>query len=321
MKHLSFLFLVFWLVSDLAPAVTIETHSFSTVVEKVTALGKKYGPKRVLIAWDNDNTLLAQNQDLGSDQWWVWQYDMLKGKQPRIGLVSDKFSGLLKAQGILFTVSSMSPPEKELSPKVVRKLHQQGFPMIVITARGHDFRHATVRELRRNYPVKEGSRESVFRHSGLKPRAGYASTFAPYNEEILKKLGVGPELAKKFRLRPNPTPVSYQDGVYMTAGGHKGVMLQSLLLKTKQLDRFKAVVFVDDKARYSQQIEQAFKLRKGVEVATFRYGKWDLNVKRFAKSDKKEAIQAWANISSAFLAALAEPNQVPIPAPAQKVTR
>ena len=58
-----------------AKSLALETSSFEEIQKKVYELGKKYGPKNVLVVLDIDNTVLKMNQDLGSDQWFTWQQD------------------------------------------------------------------------------------------------------------------------------------------------------------------------------------------------------------------------------------------------------
>ena len=56
----------------LAPGVkeAYSTADFSRVVDKSRELVEKYSKENVLVVIDIDNTLLAMNQDLGSDQWY-----------------------------------------------------------------------------------------------------------------------------------------------------------------------------------------------------------------------------------------------------------
>ena len=70
--------------SQVAPSATDHvriaktTTEFATVVEQVDDFVKKYGTRNVLLVVDLDNTLLAMNQDLGSDQWFTWQETLLE---------------------------------------------------------------------------------------------------------------------------------------------------------------------------------------------------------------------------------------------------
>ena len=71
------------------------TADFSRVVDKSKELVEKYSKENVLVVVDVDNTLLAMNQDLGSDQWYNWQSGLLKDDPSSPDLVAADFQGLL----------------------------------------------------------------------------------------------------------------------------------------------------------------------------------------------------------------------------------
>ena len=50
----------------------------------------KSDPEHVLLVLDIDNTLLAMNQDLGSDQWFEWQRYLLD-HEPRSNASGGRF--------------------------------------------------------------------------------------------------------------------------------------------------------------------------------------------------------------------------------------
>ncbi len=52
------------------------TDELQLVAELSLDLAKTYGPEQMLVVLDIDNTLLAMEQDLGSDQWYYWQEDL-----------------------------------------------------------------------------------------------------------------------------------------------------------------------------------------------------------------------------------------------------
>ena len=125
------------------------TADFSRVVDKSKELVEKYSKENVLVVVDVDNTLLAMNQDLGSDQWYNWQSGLLKDDPSSPDLVAADFQGLLGVQGTLFALSRMHPPEPKL-PKQMAEIQQLGLTTVVLTSRSHEFRDATERELKRN---------------------------------------------------------------------------------------------------------------------------------------------------------------------------
>jgi len=98
----------------------------------------------------------------------------------------------------------------------------------------------------------------------------------------------------KFKLG-EPRPVSFMDGIFMTAGQHKGAMLRTLLWKIDHL--FKAILFVDDQRKHCDRVYEAFDTQ-GVDVVTIRYGVEDHHVKKFEESNKSQVIEAWKNLKN-----------------------
>ena len=93
------------------------TADFSRVVDKSKELVEKYSKENVLVVVDIDNTLLAMNQDLGSDQWYNWQNGLLENDPSSPDLVAADFKGLLGVQGTLFSLCLLytSPSPRDLS--------------------------------------------------------------------------------------------------------------------------------------------------------------------------------------------------------------
>lgn len=285
-KTFKFLFLSFLLhFSILAySSERIETSDFQVVSEKAHQLAVKYGTKAVLIIYDIDNTLLAMNQDLGSDQWFSWQEAKIKNGDLKDAVAPD-FQGLLSVQGKLYALSSMHVPQAEI-PEVITQLQNENFTNIILTSRGSDYRNSTIRELENN--------NIQMSLTAIKPKKGFPSTYLPYDLENISKSGLTEEEAKAFGLS-QPRPVSYQDGIFMGSGQHKGAMLRILLHKTHSL--FRAIVFIDDQVKHLDRMDAAFS-NQGIDLITIRYGREDVNVLRFQKSDKSHVIQQWNDLSS-----------------------
>lgn len=268
------------LIQSALCAEELTTDSFLTIEKKTLELGKKYGPKNVLVAIDIDNTLMYTPQNYGSDQWWNWQSENCLGKKklPKFCITSD-FSKLIDLQGKIFAVSNMLPTH-EKTVDVVKNLQDKGFKVILLTSRGHQFRNATERVLKIN--------KMDFTKSAIGPAGGYASTFKPYNIKDLKAAGITKAEAEVAKLK-NSRLVSFQDGIFMGAGQHKGIMLKSLLNKTKT--KVKAIVFADDHEKHTKRMHHIFGKDKLIELVTFRYSKIDPMVEAFKKSDKSDAIK------------------------------
>ena len=102
-----------------------------------------------------------------------------------------------------------------------------------------------------------------------------------------------------------PRLVTYSNGIYLTAGQHKGYMLKTLLARadrgSKSVDAhadFAALVFVDDHEKHTNRVHEAFR-NSSLDVATFRYSREDGNVEKFKNSTKNHVVRDW-NLLKAF---------------------
>jgi hypothetical protein len=84
--------------------------------------------------------------------------------------------------------------------------------------------------------------------------------------------------------------VSYSNGLFMTAGQHKGIMLLTLLADTER--EIRAVVYVDDNVRHVGNVFSAA-VDRGLEVSVFHYQREDLRVRRFQYGDKQDVDSRW----------------------------
>ena len=261
------------------------TAEFARVVEQVDEFAEEYGAESVLLVVDLDNTLLAMNQDLGSDQWFTWQEALQNSDQAHPELVASDFGGLLEIQGILFALSRMHPPEPGL-PDLVEDLVTRKITTVVLTSRGKEFRDAAERELKRNkYNISPSTLE-IHEKRGV---------FSPYSAEHPGKHGLSAEIINDLG---SPRRVTYSEGIYMTAGQHKGYMLKTLLARSTRASanqpfaHFKAIVFVDDHQKHVDRMQEAF-AGDSIDLATFRYSREDGNVEKFNKSTKHHVIRDW----------------------------
>lgn len=288
-----------------APAVQAseyqETKDFADATARVEEYVEHYGAADTLFVVDIDNTLLAMTTPLGSDQWFEWQKYLQKQEPESPALVAPSFDELLTTQGLLFTIGKMRPPQPEL-PALIESVQSLEVPTLVLTSRGDDFRVATERELKAN--------GYDFHCSALKVRDQPNGHYAPYEVGQWKEVGLSSEEARLYQLGP-PRPVSYSEGVYMTAGQHKGAML--LLMLERAVTKPRAVVFVDDHGRHIHRVYDAL-TRRGIEVSVFHYHREDDNVSRFRYSDKKDVTARWNKLSTALSEVYALPESDSIPA-------
>ncbi len=272
---------------------SITTANFFDVRDKVAEFVTKHTQEQVLLVVDIDNTLLAMNQDLGSDQWFNWQVELQENEPDSPDLVAKKFSGLLDVQGTLFALSEMHAPEPDL-PSLIKQIQGFGVTTVVLTSRGPNFRDTAERELGRNgYDFTE-SALPIDEKRGL---------FMPFDPDRPDAHGLSTEITKtiKSRLRA----VTYANGIYMTAGQHKGYMLRTLLARAIPVARaipdrgtlhksrsFQAIVFVDDHPRHTAKMCEAFE-HAPLDLVTFRYSREDGNVRNFEDSAKKHVVHDW----------------------------
>jgi len=214
---------------------------FAAVEQAALDLGAKFGTDKVLLVFDMDNTLLRMNQDFGSDEWYTWQRGLAGDDQAKIKVLTE-------VQGILFDLSSMRPPEPGVQPRVVAALQVRGFAAIVLTGRSPLYRSATERELERN--------GYDFGKTAVGSGEGFGGSFLPYDPANPEGAGFILPCDRERMPLPAPQKVSYQNGVMMTSGQDKGLMLRALLNRTGR--HFAAVLFVDDSERNLKAVMQAF---------------------------------------------------------------
>ena len=223
-----------------------QTSDLADVTADVLQLVEKTDRKNVLVVFDIDNTILAMEQGLGSDSWYEWQKDLSKEDQCNPRYVGDRFA----AQGALYFASAMRRTQEDGADQV-RAIQDQDLKVIALTSRGMDYQLQTFRELRRN--------NFSFSYSAIGPAGGYIEPFVPVE---------------------NGRMSLYEDGVFLTAGQHKGQMLFALLEKTGT--RMPTViVMVDDKQKNLDAIKETFSALD-IPVHAWRYAGEDENVREFS---------------------------------------
>ena len=261
------------------------TADFSRVVTKSTELVNKFSKDSVLVVVDIDNTLLAMNQDLGSDQWFNWQSGLLKDKPDSPDLVAADFDGLLGIQGTLFALSKMHPPEPQL-PAHISEIQKLGVTTVVLTSRGYGFRDASERELNRNGYDLASTALRIKEDRGL---------FMPFDPDRPNAHGLSQEIVDKIKDRL--APVTYSKGIYMTAGQHKGHMLRTLLARAEPKNNFKAMIFVDDREKHSARMHEAYE-GNPLHLVTYHYTREAGNVSNFNASKKRHVVEDWHRLES-----------------------
>lgn len=223
-----------------------EVFSMKEVSEKIQQAAKEgHSPKRTLVVFDIDNTVLAQEDYLGSDQWFTWKSDQIRKTDPTL------FTDLLNWQGVLFDRGLMRLTEK--NTKRLIQVLQKKYPVIALTSRSPGYREATERELIRN---------------GIN----------------FSKTSFGRSTPGKIIPKGQKRLVSYETGVFMTSGLHKGEMLNYLIRKSfKGQNPFTQIIFIDDHLKNTSRVYETFS-KLGIEILSLRYGKEDHLVNKFKNS-------------------------------------
>ena len=226
-------------------AMDMQTTDLADVTADTLQLIETTDRKNILVVFDIDNTILAMEQGLGSDSWYEWQKGLSKEDQCNPHYVGDRFA----VQGALYFASAMRSTQEDGADQV-RAIQNQGLKVIALTSRGMDFQLQTFRELRRN--------NFSFSYTAIGPAGGITEPFVPVEDGRLSL---------------------YEDGVFLTAGQHKGQMLFALLEKTGT-GMPAVIVMVDDKQKNLDAVKETFSTLN-IPVHAWRYSGEDKNVRDF----------------------------------------
>ena len=223
--------------SNASASYTITSYSDPLVAQVVSRLADE----RVLYVFDIDSTLLAfpTEQFVGSDHWYQWQI-ALPRESPR------KISCVFEMQAIAYRLQPMIATEDGRSAAFVKALQDDGHDVIALTARGHDVRYATERELARN--GFDFSRSTPAGHPGV------PSAYTP---------------PKNLKLS-HPREASFQNGVGMVAGQDKGAMLGDLLSRLGAVELYDYIVFFDDSDKNVKAVTDWFSQHR-ISTVTFHF--------------------------------------------------
>lgn len=298
MKFLKSLALLLTVTSSTALAFSAEpprqTQAFEDVRQTIDRAVARYGADATLVVFDTDNTTLATDQDIGSEHWFLWQSDMIKAGDFTHGAVANNVPDALRLQSYLLTVGTMHPTEARI-PQDVAELTKAGVHFLVLTSRMLDVRDATVREF---------ARAGIdLNTNALGEGGGFPSNYLPYDPAEPGEYGLTAEDVQRFKLT-SPQLVSYQDGIFLTQGQHKGSMLKTLLAKTGA--QVRAIVFVDDRPHHLEGMQQAFEHRYEA-VYTVQFQHELPRIEAFKASDKAEVIRQWCAFAQGLAAVSPNP--------------
>ena len=214
-----------------------EIETFASPV--VRAVVERMEKERALFVFDIDNTLLQQpeGQFVGSDQWYRWQRSLDASSEFRVDCILD-------FQGAAYYMSHLRATDNGNSSAFVMELQDSGHDVIALTARSPEFRSATERELRRN--------NFDFQRSVPKGNPGVPGTYIPLRSEMLQ----------------TPRAASYQNGIAMLSGQHKGAALMDLLNRLGAAGDYDYIVFFDDVSENTMAMLDAF---AGASITAIAY--------------------------------------------------
>ena len=209
----------------------IEIQSYSD--PRVGELTRDLPAETTLFVFDIDNTLLESpaHQFLGSDQWYKWQKTLGDDS-------SRKVDCILQLQGAAYYMAHLQATEEGASTIYVNSLQRSGFDVLALTARSPQFRPSTERELEAN--------GFDFADSPPAGHPGFPGTYTPDRTDLIEK----------------PRAASYQLGIAMLAGQHKGAALTDLLGRLGANKKYRHIVFFDDDEKNANAMGETFMARE-----------------------------------------------------------
>jgi len=222
--HSRLKFIVFGAVVALMANAQAEAKTIKSMADfesDIKAYASANQDARVLVVFDIDDTLLESAEFFGGDAWYNWSRGKTmsdpNGQEIRID-DEDKMQCLFSKLGVMFDLARHHPTEKGISGIVARL--QKSHDVMALTSRSPDYRGGTEREL--------AAAKIDFSSSHLLPAThGRAYKFAAGGSSERK--------------------VSYVNGIVMSSGLNKGVILDDLLKNRLDTAReYDAIFFVDD---------------------------------------------------------------------------
>lgn len=257
------------ILSFIIPAYASQRITTSEAGDILKFVSEKKGTSdaaQILMVYDFDNTLMAMNQDLGSDQWYNWQSDLIKQSKFKDAVAKTR-GELFDIHYKIFSLSRMHLVQPEI-PQIVKDIQNMKIKSLILTSRGPGLRY--------DLELEMDETGMNFRDSSIGPVGGYPGSFLPEGIE-------------------SPREISFADGIVMGSGQNKGKILKAILKKTDT--KFKTIIFLDDTLKNIENMEN--ELKDQVDLYTFYYTHEEANVKRFEK-DKTQAIKQWKKIKPAI---------------------
>ena len=228
------------------------------VIDDLAAIGPALAesPARTLLVLDIDDTLLTSDGFFGSDRWYEWQaHDLDKASPDRVPCLFDVIA-------LNYETGSQRPTQPD-GPAVVNAL---AVDKLLLTSRNRLSRGGTLRELR---------------------DAGYALP-APL-------AGRAEGASWNWRKAPGAreSRVGYDQGVFMTAGQDKGLVLLDLLRRLGL--HYDRVVLVDDGSANIDNMRNALR-PAGIDYLGLHYTRVDKAMGEAEVQAARAGWQAWRGL-------------------------
>jgi hypothetical protein len=210
---------------------------------------------RTLLVLDIDDTLLTSAGFFGSDKWYEWQKTLPDGDPGKVPCLFDVIA-------LNYEAGSQQPTQ----PGAAALVNTPGVDTMMLTSRNPLYRGGTLRTLREH---------------------GFA---------LPAQLGGSPEgRSWQFRKAPDaaPAPVAYDQGIFMTTGQDKGLVLLDLLQRLGL--RYQRVVLVDDGRRNIDNMQAAL-ARAGIDYLGLHYTRVDKTVQPSDAEAGRRDWQAWRHL-------------------------
>lgn len=261
------------------------TSEFKEIVTDIYKIVSENNLQQTLIVFDIDNTILKTITDFGSEHWFLWQKKLIEEKNYTLPAVTQSIDDLLKIQGWIYQIGSMSPVDPLIPPFTDKLKNNHHVHLIALTSRMLGVRDATQKELILN-KINLSSTDDFYLKRSM-------HLIFPYDLKNLNLSGLTSEDVQKYNLK-KPLKISFENGVLFTQGQHKGIMLKIFLFL--QMNKYKNIIFIDDRLHHIEGVKEVFN-DKSESLYTFHYTQSKEWIDPFNEQDKFKVEKAWCVFS------------------------
>lgn len=279
-----FFAIIFFQISWAKDEGVLTTQNFSDVVLLAKNINQNISSKDVLIVFDLDNTLIKFAFDFGSEHWFMWQKELITNGAKDLPAVTNSVENLLTVQSWIYQQFPMEAVDY-LQVPWIREMQMSGAAIIALTSRSFSTLEPTLREIERNNIYFSKSSQLGLSNNRL--------IYFPYDHLHPEQSGLSSQDISDFKLGP-ANYVTFDQGVYLTQGQNKGIMLKTLLYKMQR--KFKAIIFIDDRLTH---IETMKKMANNIseKVYSIHFNKSELWTKPFFDGGKEKEQGEWCKFS------------------------